>query len=72
MEDFIRLTGYGLPKSFDEVVRVPDKGRESSIYSFFENISTSSSFSKRWYMESLNLTMTIDQLVSRGGGEVSF
>ena len=72
MEDFIRLTGYGLPKSFDEVVRIPDKGREASIYSFFENISTSSGFSKRWYTESLKLTMSIDQLVSQGGGEVSF
>jgi predicted dehydrogenase/threonine dehydrogenase-like Zn-dependent dehydrogenase len=72
MEDFIRLSGFGLPKSFDEVVRIPDKGKEAVIYRFFEElINPSSKKTQPWYMPGLKLTMSIDQLVSLDGGELS-
>jgi len=73
MEDFIRLTGFGLPKGFDEVVRIPDKGKEIYTRQFFNDIrlqKKSSLFDiERLYLIS-NLTMHIDHLVCQGGGEI--
>ncbi len=74
MEDFVRLIGFGLPKGFDEVVRIPDKGKEIFTKRFFSELMSEQK-SLFFDTDRLNLishiTATIDQLVCQGGGELS-
>jgi threonine dehydrogenase-like Zn-dependent dehydrogenase/predicted dehydrogenase len=74
MEDFIRLVGFGLPKGFDEVVRVPDKGRERFTRKIFENLDSENQgdfFSAGSLYQTAHLTMHLDRLVCQGGGEIN-
>jgi len=75
MEDFMRLTGFGLPKGFDELVRVPDKGREVLARKFFNEVKKpdhSSLFDAELLYQTAHLTMHLDRLVCQGGGEATF
>lgn len=74
MEDFIRLTGFGLPKGFDELVRVPDKGREILTRKFFNDLKKQGQsllFDVESLYQTAHLTMYLDRLVCQGGGEMS-
>lgn len=73
MDDYVRLNGFGLPRAFDEIVRVPDKGREAYIRRFFNDVA----LQERSLMFDVNkfdvvskLTMDVDHLVCQGGGEL--
>ena len=73
MDDFARLNGFGLSRSFDEVVRVPDKGREAYIRRFFNDVTLqerSLIFDAKKFNVVSGLTMHVDQLVCQGGGEI--
>jgi predicted dehydrogenase len=73
MDDFVRLNGFGLPQSFDEVVRIPDKGREAYIRRFFNDVTLqerSLLFDAQKFNVVSGLTMHVDQLVCQGGGEI--
>ena len=72
MEDFVRLTGFGLPDSFDEITRIPDRGRETYMHQFFSDIKAD----RRSMLFDLNrlntvstITMNVDRLVCQGGGD---
>ena len=72
MEDFVRLVGLGLPKGFDELVRVPDKGKEKFTRKIFENLENENGeFSKEALYRTAHLTMHLDRLVCQGGGEIN-
>ncbi len=74
MDDFLRLTGYGLPQSFDEIVRIPDKGKDAFIRHFF-NVVHSSEVTPLFDIQKTSLiaqlTMHVDRLVCQGGGEIN-
>ena len=74
MDDFVRMTGFGLPKSFDEVVRVADKGREAHIRRFFNDIrlrERSLLFDVNKFDAVSRLTMNVDRLVCQDGGQLN-
>jgi len=73
MDDFVRLNGFGLPRAFDEVVRIPNKGREPYIKRFFNDIALqerSLMFDANKFDVVSKLTMHVDHLVCQGGGEI--
>lgn len=73
MEDYLSLTGYGIPPTFDERVKVPDQGYEKLITKFFENIKNEKSehtFSLERLTTVTDLTLIVDQLACQGGGEL--
>lgn len=74
MDDFVRLTGFGLPQAFDEVVRVADKGREAYIRRFFNDINLheqSLLFDVNKFDAVSRLTMHVDRLVCQDGGQAN-
>lgn len=74
MEDFVKLCGYGLARSFDEVVRVADFGQSAHFKQFFSDLSItdkSALFDKNKIMMVAQLTMQVDRLAGQGGGELS-
>lgn len=74
MDDFVRLNGFGLPASFDEVVRVPNKGREQYLQQFFAAVRSnemSPCFDRVRVATVAQLTLQIDRLVCQGGGEMN-
>jgi hypothetical protein len=66
------LRGFGLPRSFDETVRNPDKGHEAMMKKFFASIKQEN-FVPPIDFDRLNcvahLSLVINQLASQGGGE---
>lgn len=72
MDDYVQLTGYGLDRSFDQVVRTPDKGHEALIRMFFTQVQQEI-FAPPIPFDRLNrvaqLTLLIDELACKGGGE---
>ena len=71
MDDFVRLNGFGLARTFDEVVRIPDKGREAHLKNFFNTVNTpQAKFDINAFDVVSNLTMHVDHLVCQGGGEL--
>jgi len=74
MDDFVRLNGFGLPRAFDEIVRVPDKGREAYIRRFFHDVmlqERSLMFDSTKFDVVSSLTMHVDNLVCQGGGQAN-
>lgn len=74
MDDFLSLTGYGISRAFNETVFVQDKGHKNLVTQFFESLK------KEQYQPIMNvdrintvtkLTLIVDQLVCKGGGEQS-
>jgi threonine dehydrogenase-like Zn-dependent dehydrogenase/predicted dehydrogenase len=72
MDDFLSLTGYGIARAFNETVFVQDKGHKNLVTQFFESLQ------KEQYQPIMNvdrintvikLTLIVDQLVCKGGGE---
>lgn len=71
MNDYLRMTGYGLPSSFSTTATVADKGHEALITSFFENIKKApfvSPISIDHLINVAELTLLIDKLACEGGG----
>jgi predicted dehydrogenase/NADPH:quinone reductase-like Zn-dependent oxidoreductase len=75
MEDFLRLTGFGLSQTFDELVRIPDKGYEPMIQEYLMQVKQPTPelhrYLRRWNMVR-KLTGAIDRLACQGGGELRF
>jgi len=72
MDDYVSLEGYGLPFSFNENVKQPNKGDEALINNFLRSIKEDV-YVPAIPIERLNqateLTLIIDQLALKGGGE---
>ncbi len=71
MQDYLTLTGYGLPFRFDEVVSTPDYGREHLVNQFFTGIRENPvvvPMSKERIMRVAHTTLMIDKLACSGGG----
>lgn len=72
MDDYLKLMGFGLPKSFNETATTPDKGHSTLINQFFGGIKAAD-FKPPISVDRLNtvaeLTLAIDQLACEGGGE---
>ncbi|OGB96962.1 hypothetical protein A3F06_01250 [candidate division TM6 bacterium RIFCSPHIGHO2_12_FULL_36_22] len=74
MEDFVSLMGFGLPQTFDELVRDPDMGYSAMLGEYFRQMN----LPKQELLPSIvrwntvqNLTIAIDDLACHGGGEKS-
>jgi len=72
MNDYKELRGFGLPRSFNEKTIRPDKGHEQLIKSFFTSLQQGNQnypidFDRLYNIAELSLT--IDRLVSAGGGQ---
>ncbi len=71
MEDFLTLTGFGLPKSFNQSAFSQDKGHEVLISKFFGALKTKNfepPISIERLLDTTRLTLIIDQLACQGGG----
>ncbi len=71
MDDYKTLQGFGLASSFNESKHVSDKGHESLITTFFNNLKDSSftpPISYDHLYRVAKLTLIIDQLACQGGG----
>ncbi len=75
MDDYKKLEGYGVSKSFNEVMTFQDKGHNFIINKFFNGLRTENK-TMPISIERLNavseLTLIIDKLVCQGGGEQQF
>jgi len=71
MDNYEYLAGFGLLKSFDETVTMPDKGHEVLLNLFFEQLANAT-FEPPVSVDRLltvaRLTLIIDQLACEGGG----
>ncbi len=72
MDDYVSLEGFGLPFSFNENVKQPNTGHESLINNFLQAVKQDE-FLPPISIERLNqateLTLIVDQLALKGGGE---
>jgi predicted dehydrogenase/threonine dehydrogenase-like Zn-dependent dehydrogenase len=71
MQDFLTLNGYGLPTWFDEVVSIPDTGREHLISDFFTGLREDpvrTSMSHERIVAVAHIALIVDQLACAGGG----
>lgn len=75
MDDYKSLQGFGLPHSFNESTHSPDKGHQMLIERFFAGLQEEQR-KMPIPVERLNrvaeLTLIIDELVCRGGGNREF
>jgi len=74
MDDYVSLEGFGLPFSFNESVKQPNKGNESLINNFLQAIKQETyiaPISIDRLHKATELTLIIDQLALSGGGEKS-
>jgi len=72
MDDYVSLEGYGLPFSFNENVKQPNKGDEALINNFLHSIKQEvyiPPISIERLNQATELTLIIDQLALKGGGE---
>ncbi|MDP3787973.1 MAG: bi-domain-containing oxidoreductase [Candidatus Chromulinivorax sp.] len=72
MDDYVSLEGFGLPFAFNENVKQPNKGNKSLINNFLHAIKQDT-YIPPISIERLNqateLTLIVDQLALKGGGE---
>ncbi len=75
MDDYKKLEGFGVSKSFNEIMTFQDKGHNFIINKFFNGLRTENK-TMPISIERLNtvseLTLIIDKLVCQGGGEQQF
>lgn len=72
MDDFITLSGHGILPTFDEKVRIPDYGYDRLISAFFDCTKRSKielPISLDRLIKVAQITLTVDELACRGGGE---
>lgn len=75
MEDFVSLQGFGLPTTFNEKISTPRKGHEELLHAFFTYMRSKNSippFTPEHLLQTAHLTLIIDALACKGGGEISF
>jgi predicted dehydrogenase/threonine dehydrogenase-like Zn-dependent dehydrogenase len=75
MNDYLELTGYGLPLSFNQVVRSSDKGHKNLLKQFFDVITMPNSVSPTSFdrvKAATELTLIVDELIRSGGGFKKF
>lgn len=71
MDDYVRLTGYGLSSSFNETMKIADKGHEALLTAFFKQVRQKTfvpPISIDRLISVAELTLMIDQLACEGGG----
>lgn len=71
MQDYKTLKGFGLKKSFDEILVAPNKGRSNLIGKFFDSVKEKNfkhPISLQRLYEVANLTLIIDKLACQDGG----
>jgi predicted dehydrogenase len=71
MQDYVSLTGYGLPSWFDESASSADWGREHLVGDFFAGLRENPiriAMSRERILTVSNLTLVIDTLACAGGG----
>lgn len=72
MDDYVTLEGFGLPFSFNEHVKQPNMGRENLIQTFLKSIKQDvyiPIMSIEQLHKATELTLIIDKLALKGGGE---
>ncbi len=71
MDDYKTLTGYGLPKSFNQKTMSPDKGHQALLDQFFAAVRHGSPLpmSKEHLYTVAYMTLVADQLARSGGGQ---
>lgn len=73
MDDYVRLTGYGLPASFEEKCKIRDLGYNKFMNAFFECARTrnmqNAPISYERLLTVAKINLTVDELVCSGGGE---
>ncbi len=75
MDDYKILQGFGLPHSFNESTRSPDKGHQVLIEKFFAGLQTEQRkmpIPVERLTRVAELTLIIDELVCKGGGTRDF
>jgi hypothetical protein len=75
MNDYFELIGYGLPLSFNQVVRSSDKGHKNLLKQFFDAITMPNSISPTPFdrvKAATELTLVVDELARSGGGFKKF
>lgn len=72
MNDFITLTGYGLPKSFTEKTRSQDKGHQVLLNRFFDAVKngTTGPVPLDRILLATELSLIVDDLARKGGGYI--
>ncbi|MFA6527458.1 MAG: Gfo/Idh/MocA family oxidoreductase, partial [Candidatus Babeliales bacterium] len=70
MDDFIALTGYGLPKTFTEASRKQDKGHQALLNQFFNAIKheSPSPVPLDRILNATDISLIVDNLARKGGG----
>ncbi len=74
MDDYKTLQGFGIPDSFNQTVKAPDKGHTYLLKTFFASVQSYDSKPVMTFDRlhtSAYLTLVIDQLARGGGGEKS-
>jgi len=74
MDDYISLEGYGLPITFNEYVKYPNTGQSILITKFIKAVQKApfkSPLSLARLHQATKLTLIIDELALKGGGERS-
>lgn len=71
LEDYLILTGYGFPKSFNQHVMFADKGHRNLLNLYFNRLNQphfESPISLKRILDVTSLTILIDELACKGGG----
>jgi len=74
MQDFVKLTGFGLPASFSSIVKTPDSGHETLVTNFFDRIKHPECKLPIPVTDLVmisELILTIDKLACEGGGSTA-
>lgn len=72
MDDYKKLTGYGLPASFNMRSSVPDKGHEYLLKQFFTSLQQKNIkpiINLKRLLKVAEISLIIDKLACKGGGE---
>lgn len=72
MDDYVSLEGYGLPLSFNETVKRPNTGQEALINKFLRAVKQpeyTPPITIDRLAQATEITLIIDQLALKGGGE---
>lgn len=71
MDDYARLTGYGLPQSFNETMHVSDKGQSALLDAFFTTLMQPNAqppIDRLRLDRVAEITLVVDKLACQGGG----
>ncbi len=71
MDNFLKLTGYGFPLSFNRKVNVQDRGHKQLLAKFFEaaqNKNIPAPITHERILTATAISLVVDRLARAGGG----